>query len=117
MEEKQRIDKLYELVQDQKWEGFIEPTKANDLEALGLLVSKFCKWDGDNIVKVLCHALDDSNFHGRSEKINNVGKYSDILCQNCIGTFSVDVELKTKSCPYCGKDKLQEKDLIKIGGN
>lgn len=31
-------------------------------EILGMIVSKFCKWDGTRILKVSAEAFEDSNF-------------------------------------------------------
>jgi len=109
---------LDDLVQEQKNLTYINPNKADDLDALGILVAKKCKWDSGDILKVLCSALEDANFDDLRDKIKDIDTYSSLLCKGCVGTFSVDKELidMLKQCPYCGKDKFQKKGLIKIGG-
>jgi len=46
--------------------------KASYEETLGLLVSKFCKWDGDKIFRVCNEAFEDSNFHSFNEEFINL---------------------------------------------
>ncbi len=37
-------------------------TPENQLDTLGIIVSKFCKWDGDAIADVAQSAFEDANF-------------------------------------------------------
>ena len=48
--------------------------KATYEETLGLLVSKFCEWDGNKIFKVSTSAFEDSNFHSFNEKFEELWK-------------------------------------------
>tara|TARA_Y100001936_G_C15508486_1_gene376791 strand:+ start:212 stop:454 length:243 start_codon:yes stop_codon:yes gene_type:complete len=52
-----------QLVTAIKEKAYVNGYKATDAEALGLVVSKFCKWDRGDILNVACEALEDSNFH------------------------------------------------------
>jgi len=45
-----------------KKKAFVKGYKATDAEALGLVVSKFSKWDAEAITEVAAEALIDSNF-------------------------------------------------------
>jgi len=45
-----------------KEKAFVAGYKATDAEALGLVVSKFSKWDAETITEVAAEALEDSNF-------------------------------------------------------
>ena len=51
------IPKLLETI---KAKAFVN--EATDEEALGLVVSKFCKWDSLAITQVAAEAYEDSNF-------------------------------------------------------
>ena len=42
---------------------FVEGHEIDDKEVLGILVSKYCEWDGNAIMKVFLDALEDANFH------------------------------------------------------
>ena len=46
-----------------KKESFVDGYEASDIEAFGLLMSKYFKWDGYKIFKANCYALEDANFH------------------------------------------------------
>lgn len=50
-------------------ESFVEGYAATDEECFGLLVSKFCEWNGLAILKIMGYALEDSNFHAINEKV------------------------------------------------
>lgn len=65
-------DFLKDAILATKHESFVEPEKADDLEALGILVSKYTEWTGEDIVKVFLAALEDSNFHELGEKIEEL---------------------------------------------
>lgn len=45
--------------------------KVSDEEVLGILVSKFCKWDGIKICEVCTNAFKDSNFHSLAQVISD----------------------------------------------
>jgi hypothetical protein len=46
--------------------------ETSDEEILGIIVSKFCKWEGERIKKVAEEAFTDSNYHGWSEQVSNL---------------------------------------------
>lgn len=59
-------------------EGFIEShvqTSTSEnlrLEALGVLVSQFCNWSGNLILKVALEAMDDANFRTEAEQLREM---------------------------------------------
>jgi len=67
-------DKLKNLLDEAKEQYFIDDyvSKASYEETLGLLISKFCKWDGNKIFKVSTSAFEDSNFHTFNEKFEEL---------------------------------------------
>jgi len=52
-----------------KKECFTDDYEASDIEAFGLLMSKYFKWDGYKIFKANCYALEDSNFHALQARL------------------------------------------------
>ena len=66
------IDEALSLMQKAidlaKPEIFAEPETANNLDVLGILVSKYTEWDEADIWRVTWAALEDANFHEEAEK-------------------------------------------------
>ena len=46
-----------------------------ELQCLGDLVSKFCEWDGCDVLTVAISALNDSNYTHAAEKVQEVLDY------------------------------------------
>jgi len=46
--------------------------KITDEQVLGIIVSKFCEWDGDKIIDVASYALEDSNFDDLAQEIKKL---------------------------------------------
>lgn len=55
-----------------KEKSFVKDYEASDEEALGLVVSKFSKWDLDKILKVTSEALEDANFDNAVKQIEKI---------------------------------------------
>jgi len=53
-----------------KEKAFVKGYKATDAEALGLVVSKFSKWDAGSILAVTSEALEDANFDDLAQKVD-----------------------------------------------
>lgn len=46
--------------------------EASDEEAMGILMSQFFSWDGIAALQAASHALEDSNFHTLSAKVDTL---------------------------------------------
>jgi hypothetical protein len=60
---------LEEIVASIKKTAFVKGYKATDAEAMGLLVSRYFRWDGLAILRAAYYALEDSNYHAESAKV------------------------------------------------
>jgi hypothetical protein len=58
---------LHELIDDVKDTSFVEDYVADDTEALGLLIAKHFKHDGEQIFRTMFYAMEDANFHSFNE--------------------------------------------------
>jgi hypothetical protein len=63
---------LETLIAEEKEKIWNDPETADDHETLGILISKFSKWEGETIIKTFLAALEDSNFHSLAEKIETL---------------------------------------------
>jgi hypothetical protein len=52
--------------------------KVTDAEALGVLVSKFFKWDGGQVLAVAFSGLEDSNFHAEARAVERMQNGEDL---------------------------------------
>ncbi len=58
-----KLGSLLMLIKEQKQTSFVDHKRATDEEALGILISRFCEWDGQAIFEVTKAAFEDANFH------------------------------------------------------
>ena len=65
-------EELKAMLEAQKKQSFIEPDKATDQEAAGLLLARYFKWDGVKILEAAYSALEDANFHTENETIRQL---------------------------------------------
>ena len=72
------ITKFKESIQEAKKEIFIEPETASNLEALGIITSAYCEWDGRKILEVLASALEDANYHSECLLISKMLESKDL---------------------------------------
>ena len=111
------VEKLRDLVIEQRNESFTNPSDVDNLDALGILVAKFCG-GSDDILKVFYYALEDANFHDLSDKVKDLDKsLTGLLCHDCLRRFGVDNDDDKMNCPYCGSDKYHKPTPIDIGGD
>lgn len=73
--EKEALDLLDQAVKKMKQIAFTRPSGATDEDALGILVSKFTKWDGQGIFNVAYNAFEDSNWHTFNKKFETIWGY------------------------------------------
>jgi len=55
-----------------KESAFVNGYKATDEEALGLVVSKFTKWNAGAILAVASEALEDANFDSLASSVDSL---------------------------------------------
>lgn len=65
---------LKKIIHDTKKIAFTNPKLATDEDALGLIVSNLCQYNGQKIFNVLYRAFEDSNFHSFNCKMEKVWK-------------------------------------------
>ena len=65
-------DALMPLIKITKQTSYVDGYEATDEEAMGLLVSKFFKWDGLAIGETAEHAFEDSNFRELNEQFGKL---------------------------------------------
>ena len=66
----QDINKIINpLLEQVRQQSFVKGYEATDAECLGLVVSKFFRWNGYEIGKVAIEAFEDSNFHEIAENL------------------------------------------------
>jgi len=65
-EVKQELKPLLERI---KRTSFVKPYQATDTEAMGMLISKFFEWAGEDIMEAAYYALEDANFHGEAKAV------------------------------------------------
>ena len=59
-----KIEKIIDsLIEEVKEVSFVEGANPSDAECFGLIMSKYMKWNSDNIVGATLEALEDSNHH------------------------------------------------------
>ena len=61
--------KLQKLITDYRTAAYVDPSKATDADALGLMVASWAHWDGVQICEAFLSALEDANFHTLRAKL------------------------------------------------
>ena len=51
--------------------AYVDPNdpRVTDADALGIIVAKYLKWDGADIMETMHSALEDANYHTLNEKL------------------------------------------------
>ena len=57
------------VIQLVKEKAFTNPDQITDADALGIIVAKYLKWDGADIMETMHSALEDANYHTLNEKL------------------------------------------------
>jgi hypothetical protein len=65
----QRLDALIAEL-----EGHIFSVKVSKEEVLGVILAKYCRWEGPKILDFATHALDDANFHEEAAKVQEMAE-------------------------------------------
>ena len=66
--------KVQAMLEEIKRESFSPGYEASDTEAMGLLLSHFFDYDGEDILKAAEGALEDSNFHDTCAEVGEIRK-------------------------------------------
>jgi hypothetical protein len=59
------------LIKQVKDVAFVKGANVSDEEVLGVIVSKYLKWNGNAIIETAMEALRDSNFHKLADDLEN----------------------------------------------
>jgi hypothetical protein len=65
----ERIDALISEL-----EGHIFSVKVSKEEVLGVILAKYCRWDGPKILTIAIQSLEDANFHTEAAKVQEIAK-------------------------------------------
>ena len=57
------------VIQLVKEKAFTNPDQITDADALGIIVAKYLKWDGADIMETMHSALEDANYHTLNEEL------------------------------------------------
>ena len=63
---------LKALIDEAKKHIFNDPSQATDADTLGVMVSKYHKWQFKPITETIRSALEDANFHTLNTKFSNL---------------------------------------------
>lgn len=65
------IDEAFESIFTEEFKRTTTSDKEK-MEVLGIIISKYCEWDGVDIMKAFKSALTDSNFHSIASIIEDL---------------------------------------------
>lgn len=65
---KDLIPYVIKLVKETAYADPNDP-RVTDADALGIIVAKYLKWDGGDIMETMFSALEDANFHDLNNKL------------------------------------------------
>lgn len=63
---------LRHLIEEKKRTAFTSDYVASDAEALGILISQYFDWDGEQIFQTMFNAMEDANFHTFGKKLKKL---------------------------------------------
>ena len=66
---KERLDALIAEL-----EGHIFNVKVGKEEVLGVILAKYCRWEGAKILDIAIHALEDANFRAEAAKVQEIAE-------------------------------------------
>jgi hypothetical protein len=95
---------LNALIRQQKQESANNPDAMKDEVALGILIARHFKWDGDAILRVAVAALEDANFHTEAERVDEMRET--LLLRRPGRRFSDDVAVLFQVIEVAGDDFL-----------
>jgi len=83
------IEKLQQIADFQAVNAYVpsyiltdENREERQDEGLGIAISKYCQWDGIQIMKIFMASLEDANFHGEASKVQGwLDKFEDEMLE------------------------------------
>jgi len=63
---------IKEAIERTKQHSFTQGSEVTEAEVVGVMISKYFRWSGDDIFTASFSAFEDSNFHTFNEKFNKL---------------------------------------------
>tara|TARA_Y100000401_G_C8299513_1_gene213228 strand:- start:751 stop:1041 length:291 start_codon:yes stop_codon:yes gene_type:complete len=60
---------MYELIKHTRNWSYVHNAEPSEAEVVGLIVSKYFKWNGIEIIEAMLSSLEDANFHELRERL------------------------------------------------
>ncbi len=60
---------MYELIKHTRNWSYVHNAEPSEAEVVGLIVSKYFKWNGTEIMEAMLSSLEDANFHELRERL------------------------------------------------
>ena len=60
---------MSDLIQHTKIASYVDSAEPSEAEVVGLIVSKYFRWNGTEIMEVMLSSLEDANFHELKERL------------------------------------------------
>ena len=60
---------MSDLIERTKIQSYVDNAEPSEAEVVGLIVSKYFKWNGTEIMEVMLSSLEDANFHELRERL------------------------------------------------
>lgn len=60
---------MYELIKHTRNWSYVYNAEPSEAEVVGLIVSKYFRWNGAEIMEVMLSSLEDANFHELRERL------------------------------------------------
>ncbi len=60
---------MSDLIERTKIQSYVDNAEPSEAEVVGLIVSKYFKWNGTEIMEAMLSSLEDANFHELRERL------------------------------------------------
>ncbi len=95
-------------------EGHIFNVKVSKEEVLGVILAKYCRWEGPKILTIAIQALEDANFHTEAAEVQEIANKSQLLFLLC--DAPPPPQPSTSSTSEAAADSSQQQKVIGVGG-
>lgn len=81
---------LKPLIEKARKEIFLPESQAEQTEAriLGCIIAKFFAYSGEDVLEVAVSGLEESNFHGEAEAVQELIDNPPLKCETCGSKFT-----------------------------